>query len=63
MPRSERWVAPDQDLVPSRLAETSNEQVATEALYFRQGHGYDKKIAGASYRHIDDPHRFRPVAS
>ena len=25
--------------------------------------GYDKKVAGASCRHIDEPHRFRPVAS
>ena len=31
MPRSERWVTPDQELVPYRLAETSNEQVAPEA--------------------------------
>ena len=30
-PRSERWVAPDQELVPNPLAETSREQVAPEA--------------------------------
>ena len=32
MPRSERWVTPDQELVPHRLAETFNEQVAPEEI-------------------------------
>src|SRR5262249_19052660 len=30
MPRSERWVTPDQELVPYRLTETFNEQITQE---------------------------------
>jgi ATP-dependent helicase/nuclease subunit B len=47
MPRSERWVTPDQEMVPYRLADPFNEQVASEGTEAPSvGDSRDPVIAG-----------------